>query len=147
MFCRTSHFLKTGLLLVNLGFWISRFPDFRFSRFYFLHFFGETRSGACGSQKLAHHLSAHFCLVKTPSKPMWDCFVFGVGGVGWDATVYSLHFLLHRTSASRSMPPWRWHLICQWPLQVFLQCLRMTWHFIVKHVFCLIFPHPSGWGC
>ena len=44
--------------------------------------FSATRSGARGSQKVAHHFSAHFCLVKTPSKPIWDNFLFRGGG-GW----------------------------------------------------------------
>ena len=114
--------IVTGLLLVNLGFWISRSPDLWFSRFLFwwnifwgnmlvryrginnkgvldrpwtiwkvlmaisstlkcqftenhenekIWLFGETEHRRPGVYFDAQYVSAHFCLVKTPSIAIW----------------------------------------------------------------------------
>ena len=58
------------------------YPECRKSWHLKILLFCETRSGARGSQKVAHHFPAHFRLVKTPSIAIWDNFVlFGGGGV------------------------------------------------------------------
>ena len=46
--------------------------------------FGATRSCKHGSQQIADHLSAHFCLVKAPSIAIWGKQeeIGGWGGVG-----------------------------------------------------------------
>ena len=73
------------------------YPKFQKSCKLEIRLFSETRFGETGSQKVAHHFSAQFRLVETPSIAIWDCFLFTARAWRvymrrtndlWDASIY-----------------------------------------------------------
>ena len=64
------------------------YPKFKKSCKFKILLFCETRSGARGTQKVAHHFPAHFRLAKTPSIATWDDLFFVPYGLwgGFDKT-------------------------------------------------------------
>ena len=67
------------------------FQEFPKSRKLNIRLSCETRSGGTGSQKVAHHFSAHFCLVKTPSIAIWGHILLR-GGMGWGGRICQISF-------------------------------------------------------